>query len=207
MTDNEVEGEVADKLNIIAQYQTTRVRALWTSYKRIFQLMPDHIRTLEPSNFKLTNKFVYREITKIWPDDKKEDTFNLEYGGTVFVFKTFHRPQLLCQLYECITKCEQSSKKLKSTGPYMVQRLRKNNIRKDSKLYAAPFGIIELDMADKVLQEYFWVNISRIGCDQATGGFIFEYSGRTKIFLVPMSTRSRPRVRINSLRSVYMVYP
>lgn len=36
----------------IAQYQTTRVRTLFVTYKRIFVLTPSAILTLDPSDFR-----------------------------------------------------------------------------------------------------------------------------------------------------------
>ena len=36
----------------IAQYQTTRVRTLFVSYKRIFALSPTAVITLDPSDFR-----------------------------------------------------------------------------------------------------------------------------------------------------------
>lgn len=180
--DNEESGEAVESAELIAQYQTVRIRALWTSYKRIFQLTKDSVRTLDPSAFRVTNKFPYGAIGKIAPDEKLPDQFSLEFEKTTFVYQTSHRPQLLCQLYECIYK---SSKLKKSVGPLAAQRVRKNGSRIDCKIAATPYGILELDVAERLLQEYRWVNIKKFGLDEKSfNSLVFEHSGRIKIFIL-----------------------
>lgn len=67
----------------------------------------------------------------------------------------------------------------------MGHRIRKSGSRSEVKLICAPHGLIELDAGDRLLQEYHWVNFTRIGCDEKSSGFLFEYSGRTKVFSTP----------------------
>lgn len=69
---------------------------------RIFQLTKDSIITLDPSTFSVTNTFAYNSITKISPDDKEKDQFNVEYEKTTYVYKTTYRTKLLCELYHCV---------------------------------------------------------------------------------------------------------
>lgn len=64
-------------------------------------------------------------------------------------------------------------------------RLRKNQHRVECKLAVASFGIIELSENGKVLQEYRWVNIKKIGSDEREQAIFFDYSGRIKIFYIP----------------------
>ncbi|KAJ1420992.1 hypothetical protein B484DRAFT_399676 [Ochromonadaceae sp. CCMP2298] len=180
--EDETGGTLARDCDIIAQYQTTRVRSFWASYKRIFQLTKSAVLTLDPGQFRVTNTFPYSAIVKLDTDEKHEDQFSLEVNKTVFLFKTAHRAQLLCQLFECIAKCV--PEKFKTAGPIRAQRLRKNGARVDCQLAVAPYGLIEIDSANQVLQEYKWVNVSRVGSDENKMGFFFEATGRIKIFFV-----------------------
>lgn len=184
---------------VIAQYQTTRIRALWTSYKRcdvfsmffpqiymflcrIFQLTNDSIVTLDPSNFAVTNTFNYSAISKLGPDDKVDDQFNVEVDKTTYVYKTAHRSQLLCQLLECIVR--RLPTKLKAMGPFNAQRIRKNGARVDCRLVAAPHGVVEMDIAGRILQEYRYVDIKKVGTDERSRAFFFKVSGRAKLFFL-----------------------
>eukprot|EP01035_Chromulina_nebulosa_P018453 gene18453-24160_t len=181
-TDNEESGELGDSNGVLAQYQTTRIRALgWTSYKRIFQLAKEFARTLDPSDFRVTNKFPYNGIVRVWPDDKTTDQFNLEYDRTVFVYKTLYRSQLLCQLFEYIYKS--SSNKAKAQ-PINSQRISKNGLRTDCKLTSLTYGIQETNHSNKILQEYYWINISNILIDEKSNGIVIEYSNRIKAFII-----------------------
>jgi hypothetical protein len=72
---------MSDSVEILAQYQTTRQRALWTGYKRIFQLTRSAALTTDPGTFERTNTFPYKEISKLMPDDKKADEFTFDAEG------------------------------------------------------------------------------------------------------------------------------
>ena len=139
-------------------------------------------QTLDPGQFKVTNTFPYGSIVKLCTDEKNADQFVLEADKTTYVYKTAHRAQLLCQLFECISK--KVPNKFKTTGPVRAQRLRKNGARVDCLISVAPYGLIEMDEAQQILQEYRWVNVTRIGTDDAIRGFFFQATGRTKIFFV-----------------------
>ena len=150
---------------------------------RIFQLTKSAIVTVDPANFNVTNTFAYSAISKLVPDEKEKEQFNFEVEKLgKFAFKTTHRAYLLNTLFECCTK---ATTKYKTFGPYRAQRLRKSGQRSESKLAAAPFGIIELDANGKILQEYKWTNMTKFGCDEKEAAVFFEYSGRIKIFLLP----------------------
>ena len=151
MADDEEGGKAADASEIIAQYQTSRIRALWTSYKRIFQLTKTGICTLDPSNFKVTNSLSYDEIQKLAPDPKDEDQFTFVAKGTTYQFKTAHRNQMLCQFFECASKATRS---YLFVGPMRVQRLRKTGIRVESQISMAAYGLVETNEAGVVLQVY-----------------------------------------------------
>lgn len=179
-----IERKSATNDEILAQYQTTRVRTLWKPYKRIFQITANTAITLDPNKFTETNTFAYTSISKIGIDEKHPDQFNLELEGdrTVYKYKTAHRPQLLCQLFECINKKIPS--KFKKAGPFTAQRVRKNGSRVDCKLIFVSYGIVEVDIANRIVQEYKWVNFSRFGSDEKVNGLFFEATRRTKIFYI-----------------------
>jgi hypothetical protein len=156
---------------------------LWIAcFCRIFQLTTESVITLDPSNFSVTNTFPYGSIAKLGPDDKVADQFLLEVDKTVYNYKTAYRGQLLCQLFECIAK--RIPNKFKTIGPYLGSRLRKNGARVDCKISAAPFGIVETDLSGRTLQEYYFVNINKIGADERQRAFFFRSSGRAKVFFV-----------------------
>ena len=167
---------------LIAQYQCTRVRALFRNYTRIFQITKSAVLTLDPTTFEVTNTMPYKSMSNIGPDEKVADQFVFkdEKSGD-FVFKCAHRNQILCQLYEAITK---DCAKFKTYGPYRAQRLRKNGLRTEAKMAITSFGIVEMNEHGKVLQEYRWVNITKIGFDEREYGMFFQYSDRIKIFYV-----------------------
>ena len=54
----------------------------------------------------------------------------------------------------------------------------------DCLISIAPYGIIEYDSNQHILQEYKWVNITRIGTDDTVKAFFFQSTERTKIFFV-----------------------
>ena len=174
-------GTAAAAADIIAQFQTTRIRLLH-SYKRIFQLTRDSALTLDPSTFSVTNTFLYSNIAKLGPDDKIEDQFVVECDKTTYNFKTAFRSQILCQLYECIQK--KHPQKFKSFGPYLAHRLRKNGSRLECRVVAATYGLVETDPAGRIVQEYKYVNISGYGVDEQSRAFFLEASGRSKVFIV-----------------------
>jgi hypothetical protein len=138
--------------------------------------------TLDPSNFSVTNTFPYASITKLGPDEKNADQFILEVEKTLYNYKTAYRAQLLCQLFECITK--KIPNKFKIIGPFVAGRLRKNGSRVDCKLSASSYGIVETDVSGRTLQEYLFVNISKIGADEKLRAFFFRASGRAKVFFL-----------------------
>ena len=126
---------------------------------------------------------MYDKIKNLSPDEKNKDQFILEYGSTTFLYQTTFRAQLLCQLFECISRIIiQPSPKFISYGPYVAQRLRKDGMRIDCKLTISSFAILELDLGERVLQEYKWTDISKVGIDELKCGLYFEASGRFKIF-------------------------
>lgn len=137
--------------------------------------------TLDPNSFSSTNNFPYNTITNVSVDEKNCDNINLEIGK-IYTYRTSHRAQLLCQLFECISKAVPD--KYKPHGPYSAQRLRKNCTRVDCRLVIYPYGIIEEDVSGRLLQEYKFVNFTRIGTDSRNNAFFFQISGRTKIFYV-----------------------
>lgn len=162
-------GTLATNDELIAQYQTTRIRSFWAGYKRyaqhcislvlliskiifcfslnrIFQLTKSAALTLDPTQFTVTNTFPYGSITKLSTDEKNADQFILEAEKTTYVYKTAHRPQLMCQLFECIAK--KVPDKFKTAGPVHAQRLRKNGSRIDCLIYIAPYGLIEMDRSN-----------------------------------------------------------
>ena len=156
---------------------------LGVCYKRIFQVTRDAIVTLDPSTFTVTNTFPYEKVTKVAPDEREKDQFVVDFEKTTFIYKTTYRTQLLCQLLECITR--KAPNKFKAYGPFNAQRLRKNGSRVECKLTALSFGIAEIDaLQGKTMQEYHYVNISRVGIDENSKCIFFEASGRIKIFTV-----------------------
>jgi DnaJ family protein C protein 13 len=74
---------------------------------------------------------------------------------------------------------------LKTPIKYNAKRLRKNNTRIDCKLQASPYGIVEMDpISDKILQEYRYVNIAKVGFDDSAKVLFFQVSNRIKIFSI-----------------------
>eukprot|EP01035_Chromulina_nebulosa_P027626 gene27626-36362_t len=168
---------------VIAQYQTARVRVvllLWTSYKRIFQLTKNAVITLDPTKFTVTNRFLYSSIIDLKIDEHGQDQFILEYGTTKFTYQTAFRSHLLCQLFECISKIRPD--KFRRFGPYTAERLHKDNSRTECRLTITSFGIVESFPNDQLIQEYKWVNITKLGVDNHSKGLHFVVSGRLKIF-------------------------
>lgn len=130
----------------------------------------------------MTNVFTYSSIIKIYPDEKNSEQFTIDVDKAgKFVFRCTHRKQLLCQLFEQWTK---EKGRLKTFGPYDAERFQKNQVRQSVKLAAAPFGLVELDMSGHILQEYMWVNVSRIGVDNNSRSMFILHSGRIKIFFL-----------------------
>ena len=148
---------------------------------RIFQLTSDQAQTLDPTTFAVTNTFPYVEITKVVVDEKALDQFMVEVDRKQFVFKTPFRAQLLCQLYERISR--RSPKQLRSFGPYLVQRVRKDGSHVDCQLTVAAHGIVETSVAGKVLQEYKFVNVTSVGVDNSARALFLLVSNRMKVFL------------------------
>ena len=184
---------------IVAQFQTTRIRSLvgynMAGYKRIFQLSENCALTLDPGNFTVTNSFPYGDIAKLGPDDKHDDQLDIWMEDrSQFTFQTAFRGQLLCQFFECITK--QFPNKFPAQGPFNGQRLKKNGTRVENTLLVASYGIIEQDSSGKVLKEYHFVNITRVGSDEQAKAFFFESSGRIKIFFCSELTKLIQIVRI-----------
>lgn len=138
--------------------------------------------TLDPSTFAITNTFSYSSISKLGPDEKVEDHLTFEVDKTSYVFKTAFRAQLLCQLVECITR--KVPERFKSMGPYNSQRMRKNGSRIECRLSDAPYGIVESDASGRVIQEYHFINISKISTDERSRAFCCKASGRDKVFFV-----------------------
>ena len=179
---NQKKKEDDDPYAVIAQYQSTRVRTLFRNYTRIFQITKTAVVTRDPNTFEVTNTLGYKNITTIGPDEKYPDQFIFKHDKSgEFCFKCTHRDQILCQLYEAMTK---DCSKFKTYGPYRAQRLRKNGLRTEAKIAVASFGIVEMNEHGKVLQEYRWVNVTKIGFDEKDYGMFFQYSERIKIFYV-----------------------
>jgi DnaJ family protein C protein 13 len=145
-------------------------------------LTKNAIITLDPSDFKVTNSFSYGTILKVTADEKNAEEFKIEIEKAgKFVFRCTHRKYLLCQLFEQWTK---NKGKLKSFGPYAAERFRKSQVRQPVQLAAAPFGLVELDPSGHILQEYMWVNVTRVGIDNNSRSVFFLHSGRIKIFFL-----------------------
>ena len=143
----------------------------------------DAVVTLDPSDFSVTNTFPYSEITKLTPDEKQNEQFALDYEKTSFVYKTSHRTLLLCQLLECI--CRKIPQKFPSSKYFPCVRIRKDTSRVDGKLVAAAYALIEVSQqSNRVVQQYVYMNIERIGFDPRTRALTFTYSGRSKVFVV-----------------------
>lgn len=128
----------------------------------------------------MTNTFPYSAISKLGPDEKVEDQLSFEVEKTSYVFKTTFRPQLMCELVECITR--KLPTKFRSMGPFNSQRMRKSGARIECRVLTAPYGIVETDISGRVLQEYRYINISKIGTDERSRALFFKASGRAKIF-------------------------
>lgn len=169
---------------VIAQYQTARVRTLWKSYKRIFQLRKYSIVTIDPANFAATHNFLYDEIIKIYPNDKHPNQFTVEVNKQgSFAFETAYRSQLLCQLHEC---CDKATHKFLSNGPYTVERIKKNGTKNDVTLTSTPYGLIECDKYGRTIQEYKYVNITKVGVDTGNLSIFFEACARIKVYQMQM---------------------
>lgn len=148
----------------------------------IFQLTKTAVVTIDPSNFSVTNKFPYAQMSKLGPDEKVSDQLNFEVEKLgKFAFKCSHRSDLLCQLLEC---CAKNTGKYTKFGPFRCQRLRKTSLRVDGLLEVAPYGIVEYDTSNRVIQEYKWINISKLGTDENVRACFFEHSGRIKVFFL-----------------------
>ena len=113
-------------------------------------------------------------------DDSAQNQFVLEYGPTKFTYQTAFRSHLLCQLFECISKIKPDQ--FKSFGPFLADRLHKDNSRTECRLTIASFGIVESYTDDHIIQEYKWINIKKLGVDQSAHALFFVASGRIKIF-------------------------
>lgn len=142
----------------------------------------DSVITLDPNTFAVTNRFLYSNIGKLGPEEKS-DQFTFEADKTVFQFKTAHRSQLLCQLFECIVK--KLPAKYKSVGPFNAERQHKRGSKLECRLAVAPYGIVEMSPAGVVVQEYKFVNVTEIAVDDACKGVFIRYGGRRKVFIVP----------------------
>eukprot|EP01038_Epipyxis_sp_PR26KG_P006403 gene6403-8814_t len=174
-------GSFAKNEDIIAQYQATRIRTFWAGYKRIFQITKTAVLTIDPHKFTVTNTFLYSSITNLSTDDKNPEQFGFDCDKTVYTFKTTHRAHLLCQLYEMLHKTVPN--RYKSSSPYYSQRIRKNDSKIDCKIVLTPYGLIESDVSDRVMQEYKWINFSEIKVDERSRNLNFKYSGRIKSYL------------------------
>lgn len=137
---------------------------------------------MDPNTFAVTNRFLYSNIGKLGPEEKS-DQFTFEADKTIFQFKTAHRSQLLCQLFECIVK--KLPAKYKSIGPFEAERQHKRGSKLECRLAVAPYGIVELSPSGVIVQEYKFVNVSEIGIDESCKGVFVRYAGRRKVFIVP----------------------
>lgn len=138
--------------------------------------------TLDPKTFVVTNRLLYSNIIKLGPEEKS-DQFVFEADKTTFQFRTAHRSQLLCQLFECIVKKLPS--KYKSVGPFNAERQHKRGSKLECRLAVAPYGIVEFSPAGVIVQEYKFVNVTEIAVDDACKGVFIRYAGRRKVFIVP----------------------
>jgi len=138
--------------------------------------------TLDPNKFTVTNTFPYSSISNITIDDKTTDQVKIEFESKLYVYKTEFRAQLLCQLLECLAKY--APIKYPTPSPIRAQRLSKNGSTSDCKLAIAPYGIIEINEHNQIVQEYKWVNMSKFGSDPISMSFFFEVTHRVKMFYV-----------------------
>jgi hypothetical protein len=75
--------------------------------------------------------------------------------------------------------------------------MRKNDCRKDCKLTVASYGLVEKDVrTDIILQEYHYINITKIGTDNNARALFFEYSGRVKVFYVPEAEKISSDIKL-----------
>lgn len=164
---------------ILAQYQVVRIRSFWPSYTRILQLTSHSLRSVDPSSFIVKKVFPYTEITNLTADEHSPEHIIIEHGGKTYIFKTSFRTQLLTQIFTQVFKFAQ---KTQARECILSKRIRKNTERIACKLVIEPYGILELNMSDKALQEYSFSNMTSIGFDKRAMCLYFEYSSRYKVF-------------------------
>lgn len=187
---------MSEPVVVVAQYQTSRIRALWSSYKRIFQLTETAVVTLDPADFRVTNTFDYAAMANIQADPTSQDRLSYDWEGQNFVFSTDHRSHLLCKLFECIMKAgkqDLATRQQLQKDTYSGERVHKNGHRTAVVLSVAAYGIIERSASGagadagegRLLQEYPFVNMESMGSDEWERALFFSYSGTPKAFIVP----------------------
>jgi len=131
----------------------------------------------------VTNKFPYESLASVGPEENSADQIKLDVTNQgVFIYQTAYRSQLLCQLFEI---CSKNTKKFRSLGVFKSSRIDKNRVHVDGFLEATPYGIVEYDKGNRILQEYYYCNIAKIGTDPSQHAIFFEYSARIKVFTLP----------------------
>ena len=173
--------EAPDRDTVLAQYQTSRIHSFWSSYARILQLTRVSLRSVDPTSMAVKKVFAYAELANLIADHNNSDQIIIDYGSKRYVFKTEHRLHLLTHLFKYV--CDFHSQSMKREF-FVGKRIRKNSETHSCKLLIEPYGIIEYSLQDGVLQEYLFCNITRLGYEQKTSSFTFEFSGRLKIFTV-----------------------
>lgn len=149
---------------------------------RIFQICKGAIITIDPLKFSVTNTFPFDELQNLTINENREH-FSFVWNNLLFTYSCEYRSHLLCVLHESMSKY--STNTMKSYGPFNAVRLRKSGNEQSCKINVEAFGLTENNSRLEVVQSYKWYNISKIGYDEASFAFYFEYSGRMKVFLSP----------------------
>ena len=82
----------------LSKFVTKKLRSWRSSYQRIFSLHSSYFITIDPADFKETNRYTYKDLMTVKIDSTNHDEFTLEIGKEKFKFKCKHRSLLLTQL-------------------------------------------------------------------------------------------------------------
>jgi len=158
---------------VVRQFLVERAR-LWSSYsyKRILQLTPTSILTLNPDTMEVTNTFAYANVVSVCASKSDMETFSIEVNSRLFdeskaalsyIYRTQHRTLLLCHLLQMQMKMH-VLESVSSFGPFHALRGRKSGARAECQIEFAPYGIKELDaFTGRTMQLYYYHNIRALG--------------------------------------------